>query len=333
MATFFQRLLAGVFFLFKHKWLLLGGIVLSMVIALGIGKLYQNYWDTDEYRGAITDTKGGFDENYSKLVYLNQGWTRAQSLWFYNTTQGSGLMPYDFFLSLEQADSQELLRSNHNIDKYRYLPQRATPFNPDALPVGFVKDTYKGRDYMGYTCAACHTGQVNYKDTAIRIDGGPAMADMPAFLTSIQKAMEATLKDPDKKQRFVASVLALKNDYDTADEVLAGLDESRKTIQLYNIINYSHLEYGYGRLDAFGRIYNRVLQHMINKPQLADAMKLAISPTGQRLLSDAEVQQLLAGTGEYILRDKEFIEVLERLQSTAQFRGTRWLSFHTRQCR
>jgi hypothetical protein len=44
----------------------------------------------------------------------------------YNTSQGSGLMPYDFFLVLKEADSDELFRSDKNIDKFRYLPQKKT---------------------------------------------------------------------------------------------------------------------------------------------------------------------------------------------------------------
>ena len=41
-------------------------------------------------------------------------------------------------------------------------------------------------------CAACHTGQVNYKGKAIRIDGGPSMADMPGFLHAMEEAMTQT---------------------------------------------------------------------------------------------------------------------------------------------
>ena len=131
------------------------------------------------------------------------------------------------------------------------------------MPVGYVKDTYQGKDYVGYTCAACHTGQVNYTDdsgktTAIRTDGGPAMA----FLTALERAMTATLKNEDKKQRFVKNVLALYNDFKKEKEVIDSLQQWRGVIQLYNTINHSHINYGYARLDAFGRIYNRVLQHI-----------------------------------------------------------------------
>ena len=73
------------------------------------------------------------------------------------------MMPYDFFMVLEKKGTSEPFRSNENMNGYRYLPQKTTSSNPDALPVGFVKDTYKGHDYIGLTCAACHTGQINYK--------------------------------------------------------------------------------------------------------------------------------------------------------------------------
>ena len=66
-------------------------------------KIYQN-WDTDPDRGAIAIKDGAYGENYSTPRYLEQGWTANDSLWFYNTSQGSGLMPYDLFMVLRQGD-------------------------------------------------------------------------------------------------------------------------------------------------------------------------------------------------------------------------------------
>lgn len=315
MATFFQRVFTALFFLFKHKRLLLITIVAALVIALVIGKIYQG-WDDDPDRGAVPIDNGMFGENYSTPIYLDQGWSASDSLWYYNTTQGSALMPYDFFVALENAASDELFRSDNNIDHYRYLPQKPTFFNPDGFPVGFVKETYRGKDYMGYTCAACHTGQVNYKGQAIRIDGGPAMADMVGFLSGLEKAMAATLNDEAKKKRFVDNVIALNNDYSKEDDVVAGLDQWMKTIRLYNTVNHSHIDYGYARLDAFGRIYNRVLQHMINKGQLKNAMQIVTSPTGKRILTNEQIDKVLEGIGENIIVDKQFALVLDRLSQT-----------------
>jgi hypothetical protein len=319
MATLFQKLLSALFYILKHKWLLLGLILITILVVLAIGKAYQ-FSDDDPNRGAIPITNGAFGESYSTPIYLDQGWSKSDSLWFYNTTQGSGLMPYDLFIALEDsdstADSQELLRSNQNMDKFRYLPQKVTKFNPDGLPIGFVKDSYQGNDYVGYTCAACHTSQVNYNGKAIRIDGGPAMADMNSFLAELEKSMIATLEDTaGKQQRFIKNVLALKNDFNQPEQVVASLQKWATTIRLYNTINHSHIKYGYARLDAFGRIYNRVLQHVINKEQLQNAMRLVLSPTGDRVLTDLQINDVLKGVDENIIVDSQFSIILNRLMS------------------
>lgn len=314
MATLFKMLRSLLCTIYKYKWLILALILIPMIVALVIGKIYQG-WDDDPDRGAIAVEQGAFGESYSTPVYLDQGWSESESLWFYNTTQGSALLPYDFYLALEEPGSENLLRSNENMDKYRYLPQKPTFFNPDGLAVGFVKDEYQGKDYIGFTCAACHTSQVNYGGQAIRIDGGPAMSDISGFFATLQKTLGETLKDEAKQQRFVAKVLELDNDFDSEDQIIKDLKKWSGTIHLYNTVNHSHVKYGYARLDAFGRIYNRVLQHMINKPQLANAMKFALSPKGNRILTDAEITNVLAGVDENIIVDSQFSIILGRLAS------------------
>jgi cytochrome c2 len=290
--------------------------IIILLVILAAGKTYQR-WDNDPDRGAVAVNDGAHGESYSTPVYLNQGWSEADSLWFYNTTQGSALLPYDFYLALEQVDSTELLRADNNIDKFRYLPQKSTFFNPDALAVGFVKETYKGHDYMGYTCAACHTAQVNFKGKAIRIDGGPAMADMVGFLTSMEKSFEQTQVDPQKRERFVKAVLALKNNYSNEEQVLKDLKKWGDTIKLYNTVNHSHLDYGYARLDAFGRIYNRVLEHMINKAQLKVALMQVTTAENRRILNEEQADAVLEGINETIIGDVQFALIMERLGSTA----------------
>lgn len=305
----------------RHKRLLkffIAGILISITITFISGKIYQS-WDDREDRGAVAIQGGEFGESYEQPVYLDQGWSASDSLWYYNTTQGSALLPYDFYLSLEQEDSTTLFRDNLNVDKFRYLPQQPSFFNPDGLSVGFVKETYQGKDYMGYTCAACHTSQVNYQGQAIRIDGGPAMADMVGFLSSMQKAMEQTLAKPDKKARFVEKVKALKNDYKSVESVEADLEKWTKTVALYNTINHSKVDYGHARLDAFGRIYNRVLQYVLSKDNVADVLATVTMPTGRRIVSDDEINLVLKDVNETILGDKDFSLILERLAMPAPY--------------
>jgi len=283
-------------------------IVGLMILALTVGKTYQ-YMDKD---------KQAFGESYPVPEYLDQGWGKADSMWFYNTTQGSNLLPYDFFLALEKVNSQALFRSVENIDQYRYLPQKPTFFNPDGLPVGFVKDTYQGQQYVGLTCAACHTGQINFKGKAIRIDGGPAMSDMDGFLHSLTAALTQTLEDEDKQERFVDRVLSEKNQYKNKEDVIKDLLHWQKIRVQYDLVNHSSVDYGYARLDAFGRIFNRILQHIVSKDQLQTKLLAARDESGDRLLASAQVNAVLDGIDDTVVDRFALSEIIDRLMSNVE---------------
>jgi len=284
-----------VYLLYKiegHVWksLAIAAVLIVLLILSLSTTWYDTAWymarDRNDNRGAITvPTDALGDAKLSKVVFLNQNWDPSDSLWFYNTTQGSDLLPYDFFIALEQATSQEPFRSAENMNRYRYLPQQKTWGNPDALPVGMVEDKYRGKKYMGFTCAACHTSQINYNGVGIRIDGGPGEADMDGFMNALADSLEATLKDGAKKQRFETAVLKAGNYRNSAD-VDADLKTFALRMKAYNFFNESvakdpkgdeiPVRYGYSRLDAFGRIYNRVLEHVLNTKALEDVLSGAI---------------------------------------------------------
>src|SRR3546814_16659075 len=81
-------------------------------------------------------------------------------------------------------------------------------------------------------------------------------------------------KENPRYQKFVDRVLDLGNDYDSAAAIQADLEKWSDVRQLYNIVNHSYskdegpVRYGYARLDAFGRIYNRVIQHAMIREQV-----------------------------------------------------------------
>jgi hypothetical protein len=262
---------------YRHRHLLLAGLLVGALILLVfavssvVGHVYD-FWDDDPDRGATTVAQDSFGDRFTRVRYLDQGWDASESLWFYNTTQGSDLLPYDIFMVLEKPGTTQLLRSNENVNnRYRYLPRKPTFANPDGLPVGFVKDKYNHKEYLGFTCAACHTSQLNYNGVGIRIDGGPAAADMDKFIADLVGALQLADTNPAARARLVKNVLA-RGHYDSADEVVADLKRYRRRIGMYQLVNRPAHEYGYARLDAFGRIYNRVLEHIISGSVLRQAL-------------------------------------------------------------
>ncbi len=202
-----------------------------------------------------------------RVVRLEQGWSSADSEWFYWTSQGSQLLPYAFFVALEQADDQALFRDARNMQKYRMLPERPSALNPHGLPVGLVADPgpvlsadlLADRRAVGFTCAACHTMQINYKGTAMRIDGATALGDMSRLIADLTAALHATLRDEAKFQRFANRVIGANADASQRAALRSALRDVAQERAAYERRNRTTLAEGPGRLDAFGRIYSSAL--------------------------------------------------------------------------
>jgi hypothetical protein len=203
------------------------------------------------------------------VVNLEQGWSEEQQQWFWFTSQGSRIVPYDWFLALEQATSTELFRSDANMNRLRYLLEKPSPANPDGLPVGFAKDTDPAskKAWMGWTCAACHTNQIDYQGTSLRIDGAPTMADAFRFLDDLVAALQATEKDGAKFDRFAHKVLGGGYNPGNAAALRQELLAVTGPLAERQRQDAPPHPYGYARLDAFGGIFNQVLGADLGIPE------------------------------------------------------------------
>ena len=66
----------------------------------------------------------------SSTVFLDQGWDAATRAAFYQTTQGSRMLPYEWFLRLEQATSTQPFRSPPNMRRMGFLVDGESASNP-----------------------------------------------------------------------------------------------------------------------------------------------------------------------------------------------------------
>ena len=202
----------------------------------------------------------------TQVKTLSQNWSDEESNQFYNIRQGSSLLPYKWFLHLEQPDSSGLLRNDDFMRGLGYIPRKPdSAANPDGLPVGFVRD---GQD-LGFTCAACHTSLITYQKTAWIVDGGPAMADFEVFQKSLQKALLQTESDAQKFSRFAAGILGSSASTGDAALLKQQLTEKRKLREAYNQRNLPSsdpLRFGPARVDAIGAIFNEVSETFAEVP-------------------------------------------------------------------
>lgn len=230
-------------------------------------------------RAGLVLAEDPWGDGATRLVYLDQGWSVPETLWYYFADQGSMLMPYDMFVHLEQPDREQRLIDPANLVRYRLLPQLATPNNPDALPVGWARHD----DAVGLTCAACHTGQITWQGTAMRIDGAPAMADIFGFFQQIRDAIAATLADEAKLARYVAATRGADATAAEREEASEALTDALAWFDSYFQANATTTVEGYGRMDAVGRIINQVIRFTSDPKNSAEPN----APTNFPVLWDA----------------------------------------------
>jgi hypothetical protein len=194
-------------------------------------------------------------ETKKSHVYLEQNWTEQERQYFYFADQGSRLLPYDFFLHLEQAGNTQLFRNNENILRFGLIAAAKSPANPDALPIGFARN----KDAVGPTCAACHTQQINYKNSVMMIDGAQSFFDLQKLLGELTSSMKVTLNDAQKFARFQERVLGKNASDSKKTQLKESLTKEYKKRMAYATANHTDVAYGYTRLDAFGSILNQAL--------------------------------------------------------------------------
>jgi hypothetical protein len=280
---------------------------LVVLLSSTIGSLAAQ--NVDLTRNAFVATHDPLGEPVANVVYLEQNWTADESLRFYFTSQGSQILPYDWFLALEQPKSVTLFRDNQNILKYRYLAQNPGPHNPDGLPVGFVLGKGTGRNWLGMTCAACHTAEVRLGTTAYRVDGGPTGGDVQAFLADLTLALQQTQTDPVKFGRFAAKILGAINSPANQAELKAQLGVVITARVGYNLRNFPGYDPAnrlpaapsrYARLDAVGAIVNEVYYHAVKAADLTSptvATKPADAPVSYPFLWDTPQHDVVQWLG------------------------------------
>lgn len=211
---------------------------------------------------------------------LDQRWNDPETRrGWYEASQGSRLIPFAWLRALEQPGSEALFMEPGHVGKFGYLPRKIAggTFKGEQLAVGFVIDTQSDKDlpetrtrlrwksrqndnepWVGFNCSACHTSQIVYEGKPFIVDGGPAMADFKTFIDTLNRALHETIDDPEKWARFEKRVLEKSEGAGDRERLRAAFRTRLKWQDLEAHVNETRVGYGFGRVDAFGRIFNKV---------------------------------------------------------------------------
>ena len=182
-----------------------------------------------------------------------QGWTEQDRTQWYHTSAGTQLIPYDWFVALED----EPLKNS-----FARTGILADAEHPDKLPVGLAKtkDSPASPPWIGFTCAFCHTTQFTYKGQQVRIEGGPSLQYNARFLRTLFEAL-GELQAPEKFQPFAIKVLQRRGQPMTPENIKALAGQVSELV--HQLVSRGGRDaspelWGPGRFDALGRGGNTV---------------------------------------------------------------------------
>jgi len=197
----------------------------------------------------------------------DQGWNAATREAFWFTGQGSRLVRASWFLALEMPSSSALLKNS--LESFGYIPVAPSTLNRDGLPVGFVRDGTGPESEVGFTCAACHTQRIRVAARPVMIEGGATLADLEAFMRTLEQSMAATAADDAKFTRFATAVLGANHSPSAASALRTALREKTAMLATRWNAHWPDGGSGPGRVDAFGQIFNQVAAYDIGVPDNA----------------------------------------------------------------
>ena len=234
--------------------------LLALIVGLFASACNQEEKDPDK---AMPEDPVVVDPPAEDWTYFDQGWSPAERDSFWFTTQGSRIMPYDWFSELEAPAEEVPFFTAARMKDLGYLPAPKSDQNPGGLPIGFSldKDKVTGEAFVGLTCAACHTNVIEYEGKSFLIDGAPTLADFVGFFEDVVVTLQATRDDEAKFDRFAHKILADKYAPAAIEELKEALIElADYTEQRQNAAalpdHYPEGFTSYGRLDAFTNIEN-----------------------------------------------------------------------------
>lgn len=241
------------------------------------------YWQGQKYLSPNLT-----QENIFRVQYLNDGWTQEQRQTFYFTPQGTELLglEYNWLINLELPLSDELLATEKNLRGWGFIvdpAQRATARNPGNLALGMGRhtDPHSGKQRLDMGCAMCHTGELHYQGTALRVDGGQSVQSISSaqrgeFITTLGASVFETLLNPFKWDRFATRMVG--QDKDARATLKQELWAYADKLKAFNVgagaSKYYPVVEGRGRTDAVGRIANVVFGFDLDEPgnyRIADA--------------------------------------------------------------
>lgn len=133
--------------------------------------------------------------------------------------------------------------------------------------------------WVGLGCAACHSGQLEYQGTKVRLMGGNNNTlDMHSFVYGLDEALAATAADPEKIDRLAERMG--RGEGDAKAELRERLERDAATLREYRTgVAMTPTVVGPGRMDALTLIHNQVQARRMGVPENWESPLAPVKPS------------------------------------------------------
>jgi hypothetical protein len=151
------------------------------------------------------------------VIYSGNGWSQGERDEYYHLAEGSELMPYALLANLKSSVTGKPFLED--MERFGFLPDHTGPQNAHGLPVGVTVSRSRnsgtaGIEIVGFSCAACHVGELTYHGKHVRIDGAPATINLQQYQVEFKDSLDATLRSP---QQLLDLIVAMERQQDPSN--------------------------------------------------------------------------------------------------------------------
>lgn len=170
---------------------------------------------------AFSELRGGLDDNELRR--------------YYHGREGSETIPYFMLRAVNAPDGTPFA---DNLERFGLLPDLSPePGDKLHLPIGMSIDTPEEIArlrirFVGFNCAACHTGEVRTDEQTIRILGAPGRFDIRRFFKEFGAAAKTKAKQPKGLAELVRAFFDERAEVakDRGEKPPAGAEERRRQV-------------------------------------------------------------------------------------------------------
>lgn len=196
------------------------------------------------------------------VQFAEQGWSEDERDYWQHLNAGQEFAPLSWLKALQVPGTNSTFVDPTYLRSLGFLDKPVTKNNPEGLPIGFSLKPAdnNGRVMVGLNCASCHTGQINFKGNALRIDGASAGFNIYQFFIDYGIALGKTLQDSVAWRKFATKVIEQEtsNEVELRKQVQDMIRTAQWEAEAYSKIKTPSVNAGHGRMDPFNRIGNEV---------------------------------------------------------------------------